>query len=132
MSDILDRPYKRLESSLRKSLTNKFKSLKFFVQNIESGSTGVGIPDMYVECATTNCWIEVKTTHNPKRAGTLIKPDWRPGQLAWAENYKAHRLKGKWFLVIQVGTEIYYSSVPRESYTRSELHPFENILRELL
>ena len=63
-----------------------------FVQRIESGSTGRGIPDMFV--TTSKCvpvWIENKVIHPTRNdirkleSGIECKVNipWRPGQLAW-------------------------------------------------
>lgn len=63
-----------------------------FVQRIESGSTGRGIPDMFV--VTPKCvpiWIENKVIHPTRNdirklesgIECKVKIPWRPGQLAW-------------------------------------------------
>lgn len=68
-----------------------------FVQRIESGSTGRGIPDMFVVTPKHSpVWIENKVIHPSVNEIRIlesgmeckIKIPWRPGQLAW--HYKVH------------------------------------------
>ena len=63
-----------------------------FVQRIESGSTGRGIPDMFVVTPRSfPIWIENKVIHPTRNdirkleSGVKCKVmiPWRPGQLAW-------------------------------------------------
>lgn len=58
----------------------------WFVQRIESGTTGRGVPDIYaIEIKTKQAiWIELKRIH--REAGLKEVITWRPGQQAWLKN----------------------------------------------
>ena len=80
------------EKEWSKKLTKKLEDRQFFVQRIESGSTGRGIPDMFVVTPyLCPLWIENKIISLDKNiikrleAGDMcqVKIPWREGQLAW-------------------------------------------------
>lgn len=81
------------------TLTNKLRTHNCFVQRIESGSTGRGIPDMFVVTPDLNpVWIENKIVTLDRNVikeiefgiTHKVKIPWRPGQLAWHDKvYKA-------------------------------------------
>lgn len=87
------------EKDWSERLTKKLRENKCFVQRIESGSTGRGIPDMFVIIPNlTPVWIENKIVTLDKNTISRIengieckvKIPWRPGQLAWHKKvYKA-------------------------------------------
>ena len=130
--NILTRPYKRKESDLRKALKKLWQSWGMFVQNIESGSVELGIPDCFVSYARGFAWIELKSIAAPARKTTLITPGLSDEQIAWALKFKKNKtLVGAWFLVVQVGEELFYSTVPRKKYKRTELKKWDNFLKEL-
>ena len=59
-------------------------------QRIESGTTGVGIPDLYVAGPEGTAWIELKNLKTQHMAHRVFEVSWRPGQQAWAlRHYKA-------------------------------------------
>lgn len=62
------------------------------VIRIESHSTGNGIPDTFVQGLSEDFWIEFKNSKFSK--GSTVSVPWRPGQQAWAAEYKrAHLTK---------------------------------------
>lgn len=54
-----------------------------FVQRIESGETGKGIPDLFVITKGTPMWIELKRVHESVGFKAALEIPWRPGQQAW-------------------------------------------------
>lgn len=73
------------ESEFRSALSASMRKAGFFVQALESGSTGSGIPDLYYSFdEETRGFMELK----------VIRADWpcdrkvpfRPGQAAWLRN----------------------------------------------
>jgi hypothetical protein len=65
-------------------------------QPIESGETGLGIPDMFIRTESKSAWVEFKNTKY-----LLVYPytvPFRPGQCAWLERY--YQLGGTSLLVI--------------------------------
>lgn len=76
-------------------LKQKLKKEGYDCQRIESGSTGLGIPDLFVQGHGTDFFIEAKNVKRilPAPFCTFTVP-WRPGQLAWALRYEeAHCYK---------------------------------------
>lgn len=69
------------EAAFSKALCSAMKNKGIFVQRIESGLTGRGIPDIYAIVGNTALWIELKRIkHNCGRYEAI---PWRPGQQAW-------------------------------------------------
>lgn len=76
-------PLSKNEAAFAQKLVKKLRERLWFVQRIESGETGRGIPDIY--CIDNNHrarWIELK------RIKTVFHPlkqviTWRPGQQVW-------------------------------------------------
>lgn len=71
----------RTENAFSKALVAALKRKGAFVQRIESGGTGRGIPDLYCIINNKAVWIELKRVHH-KASGYETIP-WRPGQQAW-------------------------------------------------
>lgn len=72
----------RDESTFSHALCKAMKDSGWFVQRIESGTTGRGIPDIFAIAPTGAClWLELKRVHR-KPAGINNVP-WRPGQQSW-------------------------------------------------
>ena len=55
------------------------------VQRIESGSTGLGIPDAFVRTFHTDIWMELKNLVYP--VVHSVQVPFRPGQYAWLKEY---------------------------------------------
>ena len=76
----------RNEAAFSAVLVKKLKENKWFVQRIESGTTGRGIPDLYVVSPSgVPMWIELKRIHMKvfERRPAFINVTWRPGQQNW-------------------------------------------------
>ena len=84
------------EASIRRWLIKLLKPCAIKLQPIESGSTGIGIPDFYFRTAKQGGWIELKV--GKLNAKGEIKLRWQPGQLNWIREHA--KLLGKTFLFI--------------------------------
>lgn len=72
----------RNEALFSQAVCKTLRNAGWFVQRIESGETGKGIPDLYViSPAGTPMWIELKRVHHKASARETIP--WRPGQQVW-------------------------------------------------
>lgn len=69
------------EHSFAAYFTKQLKNMGYFVQRIESGMTGKGIPDLFAVINGIPMWIEFKREHYAIRPKNKIS--WRPGQRAW-------------------------------------------------
>lgn len=72
----------RNEAAFSKALVTAMRNKGIFVQRIESGETGKGIPDLFVITKGTPMWIELKRVHGACHRDYVEIP-WRPGQQAW-------------------------------------------------
>lgn len=77
----------RSEACFTVALVSLFRSRGYMVQRIESGETGVGIPDIYAVRCGKHYWIEDKNMPTEDTPTDSFKVDWRPGQQAWARAY---------------------------------------------
>lgn len=73
------------EAEFSKAVCSILRKAGFFVQRIESGETGKGIPDIYTITPMGRAiWLELKREHC--EVGNVFSPvniHWRPGQQAW-------------------------------------------------
>lgn len=95
------------EASFSKSLSAGLKRQGLFCTRIESHGTGNGIPDMFVQGNGYDLWIELKSA-NIKPELNKIKVDWRPGQQAWALDYRSLHTCYKQTLTIVKADTGYY------------------------
>ena len=72
----------RNEAAFSKALVTAMRAKGIFVQRIESGETGKGIPDLFVITHGIPMWIELKRVHGACHR-TVVEIPWRPGQQAW-------------------------------------------------
>ena len=86
------------ESSIRQWLIKLLKPYPIKLQPIESGSTGLGIPDLYFRATKQSGWIEFKIGKVNKNGE--IKLRWEPGQLNWIKEHA--ELNGRTFLFVGV------------------------------
>lgn len=73
----------RNEAAFSKALVQALRHHGWFVQRIESGETGKGIPDIYAIAPNKQAfWFELKCM---RRANTeqFESISWRPGQQSW-------------------------------------------------
>ncbi len=73
----------RNEAAFSKALVTAMRNKGIFVQRIESGETGKGIPDLFIITKRTPMWIELKRVHSTCSGKQFLEIPWRPGQQAW-------------------------------------------------
>lgn len=73
----------RNEAAFSKALVTAMRAKGIFVQRIESGETGKGIPDLFIITKGTPMWIELKRIHTTCSGKPFLEIPWRPGQQAW-------------------------------------------------
>lgn len=73
----------RNEAAFSRALCTAMRNRGIFVQRIESGETGKGIPDLFVITKGTPMWIELKRIHGTCSNKQYVEIPWRPGQQAW-------------------------------------------------
>jgi len=101
-----------LEKHLVKKIVAKSKQLddgKMKIQLIESGGTGLGIPDIFIRTLNNDVWIEAKRIVWPKRDNTEITIPFQPGQFGWIREYI--KLDGKCFLAVIVNGGSYNKKI---------------------
>jgi hypothetical protein len=77
------------ESDFSHHLQPALKAAKCFVQAIESGITGCGIPDLFIRTRSGNAvWMELKHLYYP--LGQSFTVPYRPGQYPWLWRYRKH------------------------------------------
>lgn len=74
----------RNEAAFSKVLVTSMRNRGWFVQRIESGETGKGIPDIYaVSIEGAAYWLELKRVHKSIGRDSVVEIPWRPGQQSW-------------------------------------------------
>ena len=73
----------RNEAAFSKALVTAMRNKGIFVQRIESGETGKGIPDLFIITKGVPMWIELKRVHDTCSNKPYFTIPWRPGQQAW-------------------------------------------------
>lgn len=73
----------RNEAAFSKALVTAMRNKGIFVQRIESGETGKGIPDLFVITKGVPMWIELKRIHDTCSDKSTVSIPWRQGQQAW-------------------------------------------------
>lgn len=79
----------RNEAAFSKALVTAMRNKGIFVQRIESGETGKGIPDLFVITQKVPMWIELKRVHDICSHKRYVEIPWRPGQQAWLYDVRA-------------------------------------------
>ena len=82
----------RNEAAFSKDLVTAMRNKGIFVQRIESGETGKGIPDLFIITKGTPMWIELKRVHGACHRDYVEIP-WRPGQQAWLNDVQSRGVK---------------------------------------
>lgn len=82
----------RNEAAFSKALVTAMRNKGIFVQRIESGETGKGIPDLFVITKGVPMWIELKRVHGACHRSYVEIP-WRPGQQAWLNDVTKRGMK---------------------------------------
>ena len=83
----------RNEAAFSKALVTAMRNKGIFVQRIESGETGKGIPDLFVITKGTPMWIELKRVHGTCSGKFAVEIPWRPGQQAWLNDVAKRGMK---------------------------------------
>lgn len=73
----------RNEAAFSKALVTAMRAKGIFVQRIESGETGKGIPDLFIITKGVPIWIELKRIHDTCSDKFAVSIPWRQGQQAW-------------------------------------------------
>lgn len=74
----------RSEAAFSKALVTAMRAKRWFVQRIESGETGKGIPDIYaITPGGKAMWLELKREHKDLPSCGTVEIHWRPGQQSW-------------------------------------------------
>lgn len=72
------------EAAFSKAVCAHLRKQGYFVQRIETGSTGRGVPDIYaVSISGKAMWLELKRVHTNAAGKRYVTIPWRPGQQAW-------------------------------------------------
>lgn len=79
----------RNEAAFSKALCTAMRAKGIFVQRIESGETGKGIPDLFVITKGVPVWIELKRIHTTCSDKQFLDIPWRPGQQAWLNDVQS-------------------------------------------
>lgn len=66
------------------------------IQPIESGGTGLGIPDMFIRTERNDLWAEAKRIILKSKIISKISIPYQPGQYSWLKSY--YKLGGHAFL----------------------------------
>lgn len=84
------------EAELRSTMVKGFRAAGYMATPIESGSTGLGIPDLFVRLPFCGFWAELKNLRYPVRLP--LEVPFRPGQYSWLARH--HALGGTSMLVM--------------------------------
>ena len=73
------------ESNFRAALVVAIKASRCIAQPVETGTTGLGVPDLFVRTTKTSAWIELKNYRYPIKYPFVVS--FRPGQAMWLERH---------------------------------------------
>lgn len=72
------------EAHFSKAVVSHLRKQGWFVQRIETGSIGRGVPDIYAVSPLGDAvWLELKRIHTTVRGKRQVSIPWRPGQQSW-------------------------------------------------
>ena len=92
------------------------------IQRIETGSTGIGVPDFYFKTIYNEGWIELKEIKGNTSREAIIKIPYQPGQYNWLKNYNA--LNGNAILICSID-KVWYcfkGDYIQQSYIWKDFH----------
>lgn len=95
------------ETKFANALCPKLRERGWFVQRIESGETGSGIPDIYLSKGSVQAWLELKAMD--VMWPTDMKIDFRPGQWPWLHTNAQHG--GTSYLGVKVSNGYVFSTI---------------------
>ena len=103
------------EAEFSHAVCRYLRNKGWFVQRIESGETGKGIPDLYIISPTgVAIWIELKREHlDTAGISSSVYVHWRQGQQAWLHSItklkqKAYTLACFDNVILQIPHEVIY------------------------
>ena len=73
------------ESNFRAALVQAIRATHCIAVPIETGTTNLGVPDLFVRTSKVSAWIELKNEKYPLRFPYVVH--FRPGQAAWLERH---------------------------------------------
>lgn len=81
----------RNEAAFSKAVVTTLRNKGWFIQRIESGETGKGIPDIYAIMPNkVAVWLELKRIHKEIHPYDIsFEVTWRPGQQSWLSSVVA-------------------------------------------
>lgn len=101
------------ESELyQKILRKEFQKIGLFFFRIDYQS----IPDVYLSKNGCVLWAELKCVN---KSSPIVRPQWRPGQLAWIKEHEAFNKDGVCLILYYVG-DVYWLR-PKQYYKEEEL-----------
>jgi len=107
------------ESELyQKHLKSFFKQRGIFCYRVEHRR----LPDVYLSRGNYVLWAELKCVNKKSK---IVKPDWRPGQLAWIKENHFHGSFNVCLILWYVDKILYLP--PQKEYTQEELKCQKNI-----
>ena len=107
------------ESRFRNQLVNTMRQEGFKVQAVETGGTGLGVPDVFFARSGLSGWMELKNMQDDILPDT-ITIDFRPGQIRWLTEFKDEGVNV--YLVVSCidGVFFFRNSEIKQEYTLKE------------
>jgi len=112
----------RSEGDLRGHFCKALRANDVQVQPIESGTTGLGIPDVFIRTTKASAWVELKHEHYEPRLP--YKVPFRTGQYGWLKHHYTLggiSVLGLWF---PSGLHLYVNEHIQEVYGNYECDLF--------
>ena len=123
----------RNEAAFSKALCTAMRAKGIFVQRIESGETGKGIPDLFVITKGVPMWIELKRVHNTCSNKRILEIPWRPGQQAWLHEVRSRGITTMTLACYDDGiVSIWHSAIYTANKVPVEETKYYKDIRELL
>lgn len=127
-------PSYRNEAAFSNALVKAMRARGWFVQRIESGTTGKGIPDLFtITPSNVALWLELKREHGrlPGTGSVLIH--WRPGQQAWLNDVTKRKQRAFTIACFDNGIlTIPHTEIWREDKVLLNLCYYSKDIKELL
>jgi hypothetical protein len=114
------------ERAFSRAVTTVLGQHNIYYQRIESATTGVGIPDLYVIHKKNHIWIELKNMPFDKLSSTRWVIPWRKGQQAWAQKYKKASDR---YVVTVVALNNGYLFIPMTKHYKDNVVPFNDCIK---
>lgn len=123
----------RNEAAFSKALVTAMRNKGIFVQRIESGETGKGIPDLFVITQKVPMWIELKRVHGTCSNKPYVEIPWRPGQQAWLYDVRSRGVTTMTLACFDDGIlRIPHTAIWGKNLVPTELCDYHKDIRSLL